>query len=853
MFYCLLSHGLIFGQSDNGLKKTITDFELNNKVKFNYSDNDIEKVGLKDLDIKDLDLESFLNIIEEQTILSVKKTNNNTYILYIDRKPFVFQGIVIDAFTKKALSGIQISDGAKSTYTNDNGEFEIETSVFSVLTISTFGYKMLTYKIDSPKQRNILKIELFEKHEELNEIVLISDYLTLGFNKRKDNSIQIIPSDLKLLPGLVEPDVMQSVQMLPGIYSASDSAADLNIRGSNADENLILWDGIKIYSTGHFFNQVSAFNPQIAESINVYKNGTSAKYGGRIAGVVDIKSTTKIPEKIEGSLGANLTNVDANLKIPIKKKTALILAARLSTFQLGDFNNYKLNNLKKKVFQNTTLDETEIDDSKFTSFENENKFYDVNAKLIIDLGKKGKIQFSNLFMENALNYKSTLENIIRTEDTTNIKNIGSSLDWKKQTKRGIEHHLSVYYTNYNYVFNSDAYFDEDLSNSKQLNTLEDIGGGYSIEIPIKKNSSILSGFQTAHNSVEYTEENDEETAFYELQNFRIKNKLNTYSLFTEFNYDTDGIQTKIGIRNNYIAALNTFFIEPRLNASFRVTDNLQINISAEQKNQVLRQSYKTLSTRFATIANAWIVAAAETEDTKEIPVAKSTQFSVGTSYNKKGFGFIVESFLKKNNGLVTLNNNVLTINDDLYFVGEGTIVGVDVLIKKKIKKYRTWLNYSLSQNLLFFPDISDSEFYSSIDASHILNWSHTLDFKKFEIGLSWNFRTGLPYSTPSSGELNANGEPGLIYKDQNNLRLPDYSTFNASLLYNLKLKNDIKLKLGVSVQNILNTKNILNREYQIRTINEDQEPKLIFDNIKVYELNSFSLPITPELLLRLSF
>ena len=81
--------------------------------------------------------------------------------------------------------------------------------------------------------------------EALEEVVL-EDYLTLGIYKKKDGSLEIRSQELDILPGLTEPDILQALQALPGIQSINETVSNINVRGGTHDQNLILWDGIKM-------------------------------------------------------------------------------------------------------------------------------------------------------------------------------------------------------------------------------------------------------------------------------------------------------------------------------------------------------------------------------------------------------------------------------------------------------------------------------------------------------------------------------------------------------------------------------------------------------------------------------
>jgi len=54
--------------------------------------------------------------------------------------------------------------------------------------------------------------------------------------------ISITQRDLRATPVFVEPDVLRSAQSLPGIGARSDYTAGFNVRGGEADQNLVLLD-----------------------------------------------------------------------------------------------------------------------------------------------------------------------------------------------------------------------------------------------------------------------------------------------------------------------------------------------------------------------------------------------------------------------------------------------------------------------------------------------------------------------------------------------------------------------------------------------------------------------------------
>ncbi|MDG2499460.1 MAG: DUF4974 domain-containing protein, partial [Flavobacteriaceae bacterium] len=73
----------------------------------------------------------------------------------------------------------------------------------------------LYYKIID--NRYIVVNKFPEENTEVNEldIVVVRSYLTKGILKINNGSYTLSPSELGVLPGLVEPDVLESIQLLP--------------------------------------------------------------------------------------------------------------------------------------------------------------------------------------------------------------------------------------------------------------------------------------------------------------------------------------------------------------------------------------------------------------------------------------------------------------------------------------------------------------------------------------------------------------------------------------------------------------------------------------------------------------
>ena len=90
---------------------------------------------------------------------------------------------------------------------------------------------------------------------------------------------RIAVRQLEALPQGVETDVFRSIKLMPGVQSTSDVSAQYYVRGGGSDQNLVLIDGVTLYSPFHALGLFSAIDPDIISNLEFYKGGFGAEYG----------------------------------------------------------------------------------------------------------------------------------------------------------------------------------------------------------------------------------------------------------------------------------------------------------------------------------------------------------------------------------------------------------------------------------------------------------------------------------------------------------------------------------------------------------------------------------------------
>jgi len=645
-----------------------------------------------------------------------------------------------------------------------------------------------------------------EIEEQILEEIVLENYLTYGIQKQKDGSFRISPKELKILPGITEPDVFQSLQLLPGIVSPGETSTGIHVRGGSPDQNLILWDNIKIYHDGHLFGTFSAFNPYITNAVKFIHKGTNAGYGDRVSSVIDINTSDKISNHFHGGIGINMIEADAYFEMPIiKDKLSVLMSIRRSYTDVIATNTY--NKLSEKVFQNSTTQTT-------LSGNNDFYYFDYNFKVNWKIAENNFINLSYIAIENELN-NDIKEALVNTafKDKLETENNGLSLSWNKKWNEKLTHELNMYQSKY-YLsfFQSEEFNNIEKSLIEKSNKVADFGINLNLEYQLLNNQSISGGYQFSNNQVKYSLSN--------INSITNNQILNSNALYATYHYKNEKLfDFNAGIRLNYYSLVHQFEFEPRINIFKKLNTNWSMNITAERKTQAVSQVNETISSSLTLENQLWAVA---NDDT--FPVINSLQFTGGFSYSKNSWHIEFDAYFKEISGLTTLNIGFIDINDFGFKEGESNIKGMDFYLKKQFNTYKTWVSYTLSSVKNHFEEINeDKSFPANADIVNNFYWSNEFSYKKFLFALGWRWHTGKPYSKPEEIIVDNQGNDILFYEEINSYRLPNYQRMDFSSTYSFDLgkRNMIHGTLGVSVLNIFNTGNVLNRSYIINpTTNE---------------------------------
>jgi len=806
------------------LVEVLEYLESEHPYQFNYLFDTIDAV-LTFYPPKNSSFQEAITFLEQHTQFNFSILNN--FVSITSKDSFFICGNLKDIETKIPITNALIQSKYSSTSSNENGYFQLEVkNKNETVTIRHLGYKQFKKSYRFFKKATCEVIFLVPEVIKLKQVIL-SNYLTEGINKLKDGLFEIKFSEFGILPGLIEADILHTVQALPGIQSVDETVSNINIRGGSNDENLLLWDGIKMYQSGHFFGLISIFNPKMTDSAILTKNGTSVHHSDGVSGTIEMKTSNHINSDFNGSIGINFLNLDAFTDIPISKKSSLQISARkgLSDF----FKTPTYNSYFDRIQQDSEL---EMNTDNVTNSNIEFDFYDTSLRWLYEIDAKNQIRLNFITANNELffNENAAVNGIEESRKSNLVQNsFGGGLFYKRTWNSKLESTLQIYETDYklkainaNILQNQRALQENRVSESGiKLNTL----------FKINRQFSLLNGYQFIETQV--TNFDDVDNPVFSLF---VAEVLRTHGLYSQIKISSKNEKNALtaGVRVNYIPKLNKYIVEPRLSFNQKINSFLNLEILGEFKHQITSQVINLQNDFLGIEERRW-----QLSNNTNIPVIRSKQVSLGLQYNRSGWLINGEGYFKKVDGITSqsqgFQNQYLLARTD----GNYEVFGFDFLARKQFQNFNTWLSYTYMDNYYDFEMLQKDKFHTNFDFSNAVTIGTSYTLNNFKVSAGFNWHSGKPTTRPVSGNEIIGGN--INYESSNSSRLKDYTRIDMSSTYQFDLGKNTKANIGASIWNLLNRKNTLNTYYRIN------------NNEAIEQVSQSSLGITPNVSFRVTF
>ncbi len=743
---------------------------------------------------------------------------------------------VLDQESKEPLEGVSvlISPCECGGISNSSGIFSkrLPSGAYE-LSIEYLGYGTQQLQINLDKNQSV-SVQMLVEEEQLSEVVLLAQKRNQNVETPQMGVLELNIRDLIKVPtALGEFDVLKSITLMAGVNSSGDVSNGVSIRGGSLDQNLMLYEGAPVFNPTHLFGLFSVFTPDVISGVDIYRANIPAKYGGRIASVLDIKVKNPYVDqlKIEGGIG--LISNRLTLTMPLLKDKLMLIAGGRTGFSDVLFP------LLIPRLKNTRAN-----------------FLDSTVKLLYLLNPNNQLTYTN-FLSNdfyQLDLISSIENINSSSNQYDFKTRNHTFKWLHTFENSsslINRFVHSVYTPQNLfpevnsenVIRFESQIQYSSLQSEYANTTQEALKYYA-GLEVKRyqiNPGTLDpGNGNSINPVALTTElGFESSAYVNLDwnpspqlAFSGGLRLTQFSLlgpFDEAQYNADGLFEGITSFNDQEVVKNYRNPEPRLGLNYKLSENTSIKMSYARIFQYIQNIYNT-NTPLPT--SRWKIS------DRYITPQKNNTYGLGlyTNFFDSRLEFSAEGYYRK-----TANNLTYRPGADFFlsrFIeneitkAEGKSYGVELSLRKTVGKINGVMNYTWSRSLLKTDElrpinrINNNQWYASdFDRPHTFNATVNFEGDQYN-SFSFNFvgQTGRPF-TIANGVFEEQNVSIPIYLYRNNARLPTYHRldFSWKIAYSKDPNRRFKGDWIFTVYNLYSRKNPYNVYYTQRNGTVDSD------------------------------
>jgi len=806
------------------LSEILATLQKEYNIQFNYAEDIVVGIALKPPPLN-LSLPESIKYLEQNTNLSFTSLNDSFVLISLKASLFLC-GYLKSSENALPIVSATVQGIRNSTVSDELGFFQLEVEdKDETISIRHLGFKSVTKSYHEFTLGKCNDILLEPQFQNLSEII-ISNYITNGINKLSDGSFTMNFSNFGILPGLVEADVLHSVQAFPGIQSVNETVSNISIRGGTHDQNLILWDDIKMYQSGHFFGLISMYNPQITHKVTLTKNGSNASLTDGTSGTIAMQSEEQINSKFKGNIGVNFTDVNGFIDVPTGKTSSLQIAARKSLSDFIETPTYKA--FFNRISQNT---EVENNTAAIVNSDKTFDFYDTSLRWLYHISDKDllRINFINVSNELQFNENAIVDNESKFRQSNVTQNsIAEGIHYKRVWNDNLHTTFEIYETDYKLkainanVLESQRFLQENKVSETSVKLIADYR--------LNNSFTFLNGYHFVETEITNLDDVDN-PIFRE----RISEVVRTHGLFSQIGFRSKNANTNLvsGVRVNYIDKFKKTIFEPRFSFNQRFLDYFTFEVLGELKHQNTSQVINFQNDFLGIEKRRW-----QLSNDDDIPIIRSEQVSTGLNFNKMGWLISTEGYYKKVKGITSQSQGFLNQYEFVRSDGSYKVFGLDFLIRKSFDRFNSWLSYSYMDNNYKFNEFEPYPFPSNYDVNHSVSLGTTFTTNNIKVAAGLNWLSGKPTTAPVPGNEIADGE--INYDHPNSTSLEDYLRVDVSAIYNLKLGQNANANIGVSVWNVLDKENIINNYYRV----VDGE---------VNEIQQQSLGLTPNIVVRVFF
>lgn len=817
----ILDKKIDFQVSNENISEALNILSKNEKLELAFSERFFNKNKKINISEKNQPIRFILQKITASENVDFKEIDGQ--IVFFQKPKKKIKKYTLSGFIEDATSGERLIAAAVfcpslgiGTVTNEYGFYSLTLPEdIKKIVVSYLGYQELEQPIKLIK--NLSRSYQLHPSLTLMEVVVTPTVETNQLLPSPSNEHRINPDDFKAAPDLGgESDLMRIAQLLPGVQTGADGFGGLHVRGGNADQNLVLLDGVPVYNPDHMMGIFSIFNTAAVKNTKFYRGSIPARYGGRASSVMDVRTREGNSKKWGGGAAFDFISGKAFLEGPFAKgKGSLLFTGRLT------HSDILLTELGKNIFFN------EID-----SVENNYEFYDLNAKMNYRFSEKDRLYLSFYNGSDLFSGEEEIE-LINDEDITIEEESFTDLKWGNNIFSARWNHIfnSKLFANTTFTYSQYNFFSEHFFTSspeKEEEETEELESfiyersdsditdqSVKIDFDYAMNTRhhIRFGAAFTHHqfvpiSLEFDEQNmidfgdidsldqsdfEGETEFIELQNSEIEAYIeDEFKLGSKWHFN-------LGFRaSSFLGKENYFNIEPRWMANYFLSEKTGLKFSFTRNIQYL---HRILQNEINLPEDVWVPANEST------PPQDAWQTTLGWAHKlTPRMQISVEGYYKEMENIYA----ALPIKDmeageeEEEIIGSGRSYGLEFFLKKNTGNWGGWLSYTLAK--------TDREFYSD-SLNTLVNFNSRFDrrhdlklYMYYRFNKQWNISMNAIYGSPMPRLYADIPVEENAFFNRSNLRSDAYHRVDMALSYFLKQKK-VEHTFKASIYNIYNEKN----------------------------------------------
>jgi hypothetical protein len=730
-------------------------------------------------------------------------------------------GYIKDKETVETLIGasVYLKENLVGTSTNNYGFYSLtaDTGKYT-LVFSYAGYTTQEIPIHLTKNTP-MDIGLQYSSVEINEYTVKDERTNQNYESTKMGQIELKVEDIKKIPALLgEVDVLKTIQLLPGVKSSGEGNSGFYVRGGGPDQNLILLDNTVVYNASHLFGFFSIFNSDAIKNVTLIKGGMPANYGGRLSSVLDITMKEGNMQKFHGEGGIGIIATRFTLEGPIVKNKVSFLVSGRRTYA----------DLFAPIFLPP--------ESRGNGY----YFYDINAKINWQVGKKDRLFLSGYFGRDVFHFKSANSDL---QIDIPWGNAMAALRWNHQFGSKVFMNSTFSFTNYDFSTNaSSSSFGISLSSGIRDFTLKSVvdwipnpthnikfGAEYTFHTFIPNSASARFGDSTQFNP-QKQELYSHDFSVFILDEFNLGKRVRI-NIGGRFNYYQQFGPFDRFVKNDLDVITDTIHYGPldKVADYARFEPRFAIRVKLTRTSSI-KAAY-TLNYQNMHLANLATVSLPTDvwlPSTSKIKPQEAHQVNLGYFQNlfDNKLEISVEGYYKHMFNVVEYKDNTSfsqLVNDNpdnVLTMGQGRSFGMELFIRGgvdfKIKGHKQkisgWVGYTLAWTQRFGFNKNDIHYdgdfyYPRYDRRHDLSFVFSWEIgKRWTVSAVFVYSTGNALAVPSSFYLVGNN---LVpyFQDRDNYRMQPYHRLDLGATYVLHKGKKWEHSLNMSIYNVYSRQN----------------------------------------------